>query len=173
MTNGVSGFTIPQHNFTVSFEVTGVTWMDHEYGLFGAEGHRPKWILQDMQLSNGVHLSNFTLEEPVLNKKTMSLVTVQREDGTTYFVESSVTPTGDTWTSPESGVTYFEEIEVEIPGFEATLTVKSLLDSQEFPLPGSSIYEGVATVEGTFEGEGVSGTAWSEQTLNEPPGAAD
>lgn len=155
------------------FEVTGVTWMDHEYGLFGAEGHRPKWILQDMQLSNGVHLSNFTLEEPALNKKTASLVTVQREDGTTYFVESSVTPTGATWTSPESGVTYFTEIEVEIPGFEATLTVKSLLDPQEFPLPASSIYEGVASVEGTFERAGVSGTAWSEQTLNEPVGAAN
>ncbi len=155
------------------FEVTGVTWMDHEYGLFGTEGHRPKWILQDMQLSNGVHLSNFTLEEPVLNKKTMSLVTVQREDGTTYFVESSVTPTGPTWTSPESGVTYFMEIEVEIPAFEATLTVKSLFEAQEFPVLGGAAYEGVATVEGTFEGEEVSGTAWSEQTLNEPTGAAD
>jgi hypothetical protein len=65
------------------------------------------------------------------------------------------------------------EIEVEIPAFDATLTVKSLLDAQEFPLPVGAVYEGVATVEGTFEGEEVSGTAWSEQTLNEPPGAAD
>jgi hypothetical protein len=65
------------------------------------------------------------------------------------------------------------EIEVEIPAFEATLTVKSLLDPQEFPLPVGAVYEGVASAWGTFEGEGVSGTAWSEQTLNEPVGAAD
>ena len=153
------------------FEVTGVTWMDHEYGLFGTEENRPKWILQDMQLTNGVSISNYSIEEPVLNKKIASMATVQRKDGTTYFVESTVKPTGATWTSPESGKTYFMEIEVEIPAFEATLTVKSLLDPQEFPLPVGAVYEGVASAEGTFEGVGVSGTAWSEQTLNEPTGA--
>jgi hypothetical protein len=42
-----------------------------------------------MQLTNGVHLSNYSIEEPVLNKKVASMATVQREDGTTYFVESS------------------------------------------------------------------------------------
>jgi predicted secreted hydrolase len=156
------------------FEVTGVTWMDHEYGLFGTEENRPKWILQTMQLTNGVIVHNYSLEEPVLNEKIASLATVQREDGTTYFVESSLTPTGATWTSPETGVTYFMEIEVEIPAFDATFTVKSLFEAQEFPVLGGAAYEGVATVEGTFEGEEVSATAWSEQTLNEEPtGAAD
>jgi predicted secreted hydrolase len=156
------------------FEVTGATWMDHEYGLFGTEENRPKWILQTMQLTNGVIVHNYSLEEPVLNEKIASLATVQREDGTTYFVESSLTPTGATWTSPETGVTYFMEIEVEIPAFDATFTVKSLFEAQEFPVLGGAAYEGVATVEGTFEGEEVSATAWSEQTLNEEPtGAAD
>jgi predicted secreted hydrolase len=154
------------------FEVTGVTWMDHEYGLFGTEENRPKWILQDMQLTNGVCLSNYSVEEPALNKKVASMATVQRQDGTTYFVESFVKPVGSTWTSPESGQTYFMEIEVEIPAFEAMLTVKSLLDPQEFPLPLGAVYEGVASAWGTFEGVGVSGTAWSEQTSRGPASAA-
>lgn len=154
------------------FEVTGVTWMDHEYGLFGTEENRPKWILQDMQLTNGVCLSNFSVDEPALDKKVASMATVQRKDGTTYFVESFVKPIGSTWTSPESGQTYFMEIEVEIPAFEAMLTVKSLLDPQEFPLPLGAVYEGVASAWGTFEGVGVSGTAWSEQTSRGPASAA-
>lgn len=147
-------------------EVTGVTWMDHEYGAFGTEEHRPNWILQDVQLSNGVCISNFTLDAPELDKKTPSLATVQRADGTTYFVNSSVTPTGATWTSHESHATYFMELKVEIPAFEATLLVSSLVDSQEFPMgEGAAVYEGVAGATGTFEGKEVSGTAWSEQTM--------
>lgn len=148
-----------------TLEVTGVTWMDHEYGAFGTEEDRPKWILQDMQLSNGVCISNFTLKEPELGKETPSLATVQRADGTTYFVSSSVTPIGATWTSPESKTTYFMQVKVEIPDFAATLLVSSLVDSQEFPIGEASVYEGVAGATGTFEGEEVAGTAWSEQTM--------
>ena len=151
------------------FDVTGITWMDHEYGLFGTQEDRPKWILQDMQLDNGVCISNYSIEPPELRKKIASLATVQRADGTTYFVNSFVTPTGPTWTSPASGVTYYMELEVEIPAFKATLLVTSLVDSQEFSskIKGGSVYEGVASASGTFEDETVSGTAWNEQTL--PP----
>ena len=145
------------------FDVTGVTWMDHEYGLFGTQADRPKWILQAMQLDNGVCISNYTVDTPGLGSKTASLATVQRADGTTYFVKSFVTPTGPTWTSPSSHLTYFMQLEVEIPAFEATLLVRSLVDSQELFTKGGSVYEGVASASGTFEGETVSGTAWNEQ----------
>src|SRR4029077_13394156 len=39
-----------------SFQVEGLTWMDHEYCAF-PEG--TKWVLQDMQLDDGVHISNY------------------------------------------------------------------------------------------------------------------
>lgn len=146
-------------------DVTGATWMDHEYGLFGSPQERPKWILQDMQLSNGVCISNYTTDSPELDKKTASQATVQRADGTTYFVSSSVTPLGATWTSPVTGATYFLRLKVEIPAFEATLFVSSLVDSQEFPVMLGPVYEGVADAVGTFEGKDVSGPAWSEQTM--------
>ena len=43
-----------------SHAVTGTTWMDHEYGFFGAGGPdaRIRWLLQDMQLDNGYTISN-------------------------------------------------------------------------------------------------------------------
>jgi hypothetical protein len=37
-----------------SVPVEGTTWMDHEYGYFGSAGAGPNWVLQDMQLDNGV-----------------------------------------------------------------------------------------------------------------------
>jgi len=146
-------------------EVTGVTWMDHEYGYFGTEKDRPQWILQDMQLSNGVCISNYTLDPPKLDTKTRSQATVQRADGRTYFTETFVTPIGATWISPATGATYFLQVKVEIPEFEATLLVSSLVDSQEFPMGEGAVYEGVAGATGIFEGESVLGTAWSEQTM--------
>ena len=42
-------------------QVTGLTWMDHEYGAFpNPPGGKNVWTLQDMQLGNGLHLSNYT-----------------------------------------------------------------------------------------------------------------
>ncbi len=146
------------------FQVTGVTWMDHEYGKFGTSEAPVKWILQDMLLDNGVSISNFSLDPPKLNQRTKSKATVQRTDGTRYFVDSFVTPIGKTWTSPKSKKEFFMQLLVEIPAFEATFDVSSLVEAQEFPLEKYSVYEGVATVSGTFEGKKVAGTAWNEQT---------
>ncbi|MDB5929108.1 MAG: secreted hydrolase-like protein [Polaromonas sp.] len=149
-------------------DVSGVTWMDHEYGAFGTAINPVKWVLQAMQLDNGVCLSNYatyTSGAPVLNKKAPSQVTVQRADGTTYLVDSFLTPIGRTWTSPVSKTTFNMQFLIEIPSFNASLTVTSLMDSQEFPVPTRPTYEGVASVTGTFEGKTVSGTAWNEQSV--------
>jgi predicted secreted hydrolase len=152
-----------------TFDVTGVTWMDHEYGAFGTASDPVKWILQDMQLDNGFCISNYaTLKgapPPVLNQRSPSVATVQDASGNLFFVESFLTPMGRTWTSPVSGVTYFLQLHVEIPSFDASLVVTSLVDAQEFPLPNVSAYEGVADVSGTFRGRPVTGTAWNEQAL--------
>jgi predicted secreted hydrolase len=148
--------------------VDGVTWMDHEYGLFGSSEHPVKWFLQDMQLNNGVHISNFTVFSdalPALDVPFPSQATVQFADGTTYFEKNcTLTPTGRTWTSPK-GVLFYLEFKIEIPAFAAHLTVISLLDDQNFPFPYGKIdtYEGVAVASGKFMGHDVHGTAWNEQ----------
>lgn len=150
------------------FEVSGVTWMDHEYGAFGTAANPIKWILQDMQLDNGVCISNYaTLDGglPDLNERTPSQATVQDASGATYFVPSFVTPIGRTWTSPASGVTFFLEFHVEIPAFDASLFVTSLVDAQEFPVATAPVYEGVAEASGTFRRQAVAGTAWIEQAV--------
>jgi predicted secreted hydrolase len=44
--------------------VTGVTWMDHEYGAFGSAQNPVKWILQAMQLDNGARISTTRWTSP-------------------------------------------------------------------------------------------------------------
>jgi predicted secreted hydrolase len=155
--------------------VTGVTWMDHEYGYFGSPGDPVKWILQNAQLDNGWHLMNFVSlgkdNPPALGERTPSNATLQDPQGNMYFFDAAsqqafMTPTGRTWKSP-TGRTYFLEYLLEILPVQATLKVVSLMDAQEFPNVGSpgGIYEGVAAASGTFLGQKVSGTAWNEQLL--------
>ncbi|MEJ0075443.1 MAG: lipocalin-like domain-containing protein [Alphaproteobacteria bacterium] len=165
-------------NNAPSIDVTGTTWMDHEYGYFGTPGDPVKWILQNAQLDNGWHLMNFVSlggdsPRPTVGTKMWSNMTLQDPQGNMYYLDAdqqqaSMTPTGRTWKSP-TGNTYFLEYLVEIldPACQATLTVVTLMDDQEFPnLSGpGGIYEGVAVASGTFLGQQVSGTAWNEQLL--------
>ncbi|MDO9485316.1 MAG: lipocalin-like domain-containing protein [Actinomycetota bacterium] len=150
--------------------VTGVTWMDHEYGAFGTAANPVQWILQDMQLDNGFSISNVGIvgegQKPTLNTAMVGYATLEAANGDTYLVGSTVTPFGKTWTSPESGVTYFTQFRVQIPQFGANIVVTTLMDAQEFPgTSGGSVYEGVAKAKGIFKGKAVGGTAWIEQTF--------
>lgn len=152
-----------------TFEVTGVTWMDHEYGAFAAAGRPVRWILQDIQLDNGISISNFTLDEPELDKVTISVATVQDPNGAAYWLLSTTTPVGRIWRSPVTGKSYFMELQVDIPEQAAhswpgaSIIVRSLIDSQEFSGAAAAIYEGVAIAFGVLGGRPVHGTGWNEQ----------
>ncbi len=147
------------------FEVTGVTWMDHEYGAFTHGGQPVKWTLQDMQLDNGVCISNYFVpnngDKLVLNQPSPSTATVQTSDGTMYCVPAILTPIERTWTSPKTQQTYFLDFNIEIASFGAEIQVHSLIEAQEFTT--GPVYEGVAYATGTFDGTQVQGDAWNEQ----------
>ncbi len=145
--------------------VSGITWMDHEWGKFsGSHGKSIKWILQDMQFSNGVCLSNYSLKEPKLNESSSGMATIQlNENEPSYYVETTLTPTKSITLE---GKEYFTEISVVIPTYGISAVVKSLMPDQTF---GRSVYEGVGTVTGSMKVgvkiENIQGTAWIEQTI--------
>lgn len=148
-------------------EVTGVTWMDHEWGKFSnKKGKQVKWILQDMQFENGICISNYSLKEPKLNESTQGMATVQiNKNSDSTYVQTKITPKKSTLIN---GKEYFTEIHVEIPDYKIKATVTSLMPDQLFE---GGIYEGVATVSGTIieqannEETSISGTAWVEQNI--------
>jgi predicted secreted hydrolase len=154
---------------TERLDVLGTTWMDHEYGTFGDEKtHAMSWFWQGVQLENGIHLANYVVFDkdnpPQLGKPAWGQVTVQYPNDETFFVDSILTPVGRTWRSP-TGTECFMQFRIEIPDFGADLRINTLMDDQELSVPGLpfATYEGVATVEGAFKGQGVRGTAWNEQ----------
>ena len=155
-----------------SFAVSGMTWMDHEYGLFGSAAKPVRWILQDMQLDNGWCISNFSFppSEGGLDEgqATKGYATLQAPDGAIYVALNTTTTLLNKWQSPDSGITYFLELKVEIADFEACITVTSLVAAQELYQTTGSVYEGVAGAVGTFQGQKVTGTAWNEQAMPQP-----
>jgi predicted secreted hydrolase len=156
------------------FTVTGVTWMDHQCGVFGSAAHPVRWILQDMQLDNGWCISNFSFPPSNGDLQPGQVVkgyaTLQDPHGAMYVDLATTTVLAKPWKSPESKITYFMELQVGIPDFQAQFTVASLIESQEFYAPAGSVYEGVASVTGSFQGQAVGGTAWNEQAMPQPKG---
>lgn len=152
-------------------EVTGTTWMDHEYGNFGGSTSdtRVRWLLQDMQLDNGYTLSNAGIigegYKPEIGVPVDAYVTIQNPDGELFYVASTLTPIGELWVSPRTNRGYAQQFLVEIPSFNATITVTSRIPDQEFAVSGAPIYEGTAAVEGTLLGEAVTGDGWIEQAF--------
>ena len=152
-------------------EVSGTTWMDHEWGNFTDDNHGKKqsvkWILQDMQFDNGICLSNFSLKGPKLNKPTKGMATVQIDkNSVSNYVHTTMTPTKSITLN---GQEYFTEIYVEIPDYSIVATVISLMPNQLFE---GGVYEGVGSVSGTrypgtIREEVLNGTAWVEQNLKQ------
>ncbi|MCR2763393.1 carotenoid 1,2-hydratase [Microbacterium sp. zg.B48] len=153
------------------FAVEGTTWMDHEYGYFGGKTSdaRVRWLLQDMQLDNGYTISNAGIIgegfKPQIGVSVDAYATLQDADGNLYYVASTVTPVGELWTSPETGNGYAQQFRVQIPSFDADITVTTRLQDQEFSVSGSPLYEGIADPEGMMLGKPVSGDAWIEQAF--------
>jgi predicted secreted hydrolase len=79
--------------------VSGMMWQDHQYGFFSLE--LIKWVLQNLQLDNGVHLTNVFILDPVTSENPEANVTVKSQmtildtNGESYCAESYATAKGD------------------------------------------------------------------------------
>ena len=148
-----------------TFQVEGVTWMDHEYGYFLPKF---KWMFQNIQLSNKVYLSGYTSDgDTPINGQPMSSHATLLIDGISHFVDTTTTPMGPTITVNDTK--YFTKVKLDIKNtdlnIDAKLTIESLVADQVFVATGTSIYEAVASCTGTYNNTAVKGTAWNEQNL--------
>ncbi|KQT22507.1 hypothetical protein ASG22_14695 [Chryseobacterium sp. Leaf405] len=156
-------------------KVSGLTWMDHEYGAFpqGSPTSKVIWLLQDIQLENGLHLSNYTKfgvypEENVPMSSNATLLI----DGKSHFIKTITTPLGPLFVS-DKGVTYFLKFKIKLEGHDQlSFIVDSSYGDQVFrDGEGADVYEGVGTAELIYDltqKEKIvlsKGTAWIEQNL--------
>lgn len=142
------------------FEVSGTTWMDHEFSTsaLGSEALGWDWFGLHLDGNRELMVGQIRLldgrKDPYFGGLLVSA------DGSTQTIPADdirITPTGR-WESPHTGTTYPAgwEIDVQIDGELLRLTLTPLMADQE--LHGGSIayWEGAVRVSGDAEGYGYA-----------------
>ena len=145
--------------------VTGVAWMDHQWGDFAVPGYPSGWQWFAVQLDDGSDLMVTEARDGVSPPTRYG--TLVLPDGNAVHLPHGaiVLITDETWTSPHTGAEYPAGWKVAIPdhGIELDLT-PSIADAEmtvAFP-PQTTYWEGVVEVTATLNGAPVSGRGFVE-----------
>ena len=150
------------------FEVTGESWMDHEFGTSFLEPEQQGWDWLSLQLDDNRELMLYQLRRADGSRDPRSSGTiVDARGGTTHLTAADFTlaPVSATFTAP-SGAMYPVTWTISVPREQLTLTVTTPLANQELATAGAGIayWEGMVQVAGTARGRPVTGRGYLEMT---------
>jgi len=145
--------------------VTGVSWMDHEFGTSALSANAVGWDWFSVQLTDGATLMFAQVRTadggvvPVFEGTYAAADGVQQRISSADFQLTALTE----WTSPRTGITYPASWQAELPTLDLRLTITPLVADQEMAV--SFVYwEGAVVIEGTRAGESVTGVGYVELT---------
>jgi predicted secreted hydrolase len=151
------------------FEVTGTSWMDHEFGSADLGEDLVGWDWFSIQLEDNSELMLYRLRRSDGSSDPASSGTVVSADGHTRHLSVTdirVESTG-TWTSSESKAVYPNRWRLTIPSLDLSVEIVPLLDQQELRTSRSTqvtYWEGAVAVSGTKQGRSVKGQGYVELT---------
>lgn len=149
------------------FDVTGSSWMDHEWSTSLLEEGAAGWDWLALQLDGERELIVAQVRNKSGNPKDnfLGLAALISPDGAPRnFKPGEVVfePT-KMWTSPQSGAAYPVQWRVAVPAVKLALDVRSRFDDQEADL-STVYYEGAVIANGQLDGEPVAGVGYLEMT---------
>ncbi|MDO8681850.1 MAG: lipocalin-like domain-containing protein [Acidobacteriota bacterium] len=150
-------------------EVSGLSWMDHEFGTSFLEPGQRGWDWLSIQLADGRDLMLYQLRRSDGSRDPRSSGTLVGADGRTTHLAAgdfSLTPGRRTFRSA-NGAIYPIEWAIAIPSQKIDLRVTTPLDNQELDLgrsTGVAYWEGAIDVAGRSAGQDVSGHGYLEMT---------
>jgi predicted secreted hydrolase len=150
------------------FEVTGESWMDHEFGTSFLEKEQQGWDWLSIQLADGRDLMLYQLRRGDGSRDPRSSGTLIDAQGRTMHLTArdfTMSPTGQTFRAP-SGAIYPIRWSIQIPQAQVALDVTTPLENQELSTPGAGVsyWEGVIDVSGRSAGHAVTGRGYLEMT---------
>jgi len=153
-----------------SYAVQGSSWLDREWSTSALEPTQTGWDWFALQLSDGRDLMIYQLRTSSGDVDPLSSGSVVARDGTTSKldqVDFSIETLG-WWISPATRVRYPAAWKIEIPRYEMELSVRPRIANQELDL--SVLYwEGAVRVDGTSDGQAVTGEGYVELTGYDKP----
>ncbi|MGQ0734161.1 MAG: lipocalin-like domain-containing protein [Acidobacteriota bacterium] len=149
-------------------EISGESWMDHEFGTSFLEPEQQGWDWLSMQLTDGRELMLYQLRRGDRSRDPRSSGTlIDRQGRTTHLTAAdfSLTAAGPTTRAP-SGAVYPIRWLIQVPGEQLALDVTTPLESQELSTAGAGIsyWEGLIDVAGTSRGTPIAGRGYLEMT---------
>jgi predicted secreted hydrolase len=154
---------------TKTFNATGESWMDHEFGTNQLAENQAGWDWLGIQLDNETELMIYRMRDREGRTDPNSSGTVIGPDSRIeqlQLADFTATP-GRRWNSTKTGMSYPIEWTITLPGYDADLRVVPLVDEQELVTTrstGIAYWEGAVRVSGTWLGRPVSGRGYLELT---------
>ncbi|MDX1414735.1 MAG: lipocalin-like domain-containing protein [Candidatus Promineifilaceae bacterium] len=147
------------------FQVTGLSWKDHEYSTSALSAGSSGWDWFSLQFDDGSGLMLFEIRRDDGALQTASSGSFIYPDGSTQHLELSQWQLQilDTWTSRDSGAQYPAVWRLQIPDIDLELEGRPLMSDQELKV-SSTYWEGAVAFEGSREGKPVNAQGYVEMT---------
>ena len=149
--------------------VTGLSWMDHEFGSNQLGSEQVGWDWFSLQLADSTELMVYQLRRRDGSVEPASGGTWIRADGTAVPLprDAIVIDVLDRWQSPQSGGRYPGRWRISVPSVRLAVEVAPTLSNQELATRRSTrvtYWEGSVTITGEREGRPVTGLGYAELT---------
>jgi predicted secreted hydrolase len=152
-----------------TLQVSGESWMDHEFGTNQLTENQAGWDWFSVQLDNGTELMLYRMRyrDGSIDRHSSGTI-IESDSGTRHLTIADFTATpGRRWTSAKTGTSYPLEWTIVLPGRSTELRITPLLDEQELVTTrstGIAYWEGAIEVRGTWQGQPIAGRGYLELT---------
>lgn len=153
-----------------SFEVSGLTWMDHEFFTNQLAPAQSGWDWLSLQLEDRTELMLFHIRRADGSIDPFSAGTYIDAQGKTTHLRTNdfvLQPLGDVWKSPATSAAYPIRWEISIPKLAINLEATTPLLSQELADDtklAPTYWEGAIVLTGTRASGAISGRGYLEMT---------
>ena len=157
------------------FEVTGTSWMDHEFFTHQLDANQTGWDWLSLQFADNTELMLFHIRRNDGSIDPYSAGTYVDAQGKTTHLRNSdfaLQPLEQTWTSPATRAVYPIQWKIAVPKLGLELEAKTPLASQELSTAAKVLpnyWEGAITVTGTRGSKALSGVGYLEMTGYDHP----
>ncbi|MFC2130476.1 lipocalin-like domain-containing protein [Bacteroidota bacterium] len=145
----------------VSESINGTAWIDRQYGQFDpSQGEAYEWFC--VQLSNGMDLNFwnvFTEQSQIPDTSTYRMCSIYINDSTNLFTSDFELKRQKYSFMPDSAMCYAQKWNFLYEDIDLTITTE--YNDNEDPSP-FRFYEGSTFIEGTVDGEPVTGVGFAE-----------
>jgi predicted secreted hydrolase len=154
---------------TKTLQVSGESWMDHEFGTNQLTENQAGWDWFSIQLDNGTDLMLYRLRNRDGSLDPYSSGTIVEQNSKTQHLrlaEFVATP-GRQWRSAKTGTSYPIEWTISLQGRGTELRLVPLTADQELVTTrstGIAYWEGAVRISGTWNGKPVKGQGYIELT---------